>query len=280
MSGGPVDIARMLLSYYAEHSTPMQVSLATSEQDNEYLTELLLTVYNECYRLYSSGEAVMTPEKFAQSIQMVFITVGYKLIIKPLNQYDTLPIYYAKIKPDLSMVINQYHPLMILSGMKTINTQRQSAGQPVLEIPESYEQLYADEDYLHNILAVHEHNSGGHATISFQKINGHFDQSETSQTHVAESTDQLDSTQDNTSNPNAHLINTIRGASLDDLLGTMDNLSMSIGNGNNQITLELPLTMLEAIQDMLGGDSDTDSYSGSEYTDSDSEYVTTESDDE
>lgn len=162
----PESTARMLLSYYQNNPSDPLIMGNTIESDNEYVMQILLSMYVECYKVYTESlKETISLEQFSKMLNMVSISMGYKLIVTSGLKSDlNTIIHYARINPDLSMVRSPYHPFHLITYM----------GDG--DIPTSYNKLFNDSDYLRNSVNIHEYDASASniTLISFQKVNLHF----------------------------------------------------------------------------------------------------------
>lgn len=174
MSSSPENLARMLLSYYTIHSieNPLIVNLVTEESDNEYLTELLTTIYLECHNIYISGQIALTQNEYSTCLSSVFISVGYMLNTEIVPRSKLLElIYYARIINN-QVQLNQFHPYRIRDGILSIKQQEGLT----IPMPDTLEKFYTEQKFLPNIIIVHdlEPNNDTVMLLRFRKININF----------------------------------------------------------------------------------------------------------
>ena len=150
-----------LITRFMSGGAIQMASAALEEQDNEIITQMLLTCFNSAVSNPTLHQMAGTLNGLMDSINVALSVMGYMMHVtqirrSELNNY----IYYSRITPDGQMLRSNYHPINLINFM-----QRE-------EIPESFLKLFADQDYLRNITNVWDR---GHPDslllISFQKIN-------------------------------------------------------------------------------------------------------------
>ena len=114
----PENFARMLMAYYVEKGTdvPLVANLVIGENDNVYISELLLSIYVECNKLYRSGQLNITQTKYAEYLNHVFFSIGYMINMEIFNRNKLNEIiHFVKItNSDAPNMISPYHPFSII----------------------------------------------------------------------------------------------------------------------------------------------------------------------
>lgn len=145
----PQELAHILMTHYLTKETDnlILVNMVSTEDDNEYILEILTHVYLECYRIYTGQEQVDV-QQYSSCINAVFNSIGY-VIIMELMERDKLKdhIHFAKIV-DMRMTLNRYHPMRIREGITMI--------RPTVEVPDLLESLFSDRGLLPNCTIVHD----------------------------------------------------------------------------------------------------------------------------
>lgn len=145
-----------------------QLQLAFEHEDNEYVHQTMLTtlqvfVGNPIMRqiLGSMGNL----NDLIDSINIGMTAMGYIMHHRQIARSELKNyIYYARLTPDGRLLRSNYHPIHLMEFMNAD------------EIPESFQKLYSDRDYLPNIMSVWDRGSTDSLLlISFQKVNIHID---------------------------------------------------------------------------------------------------------
>lgn len=153
----PTQIAKRLMSQYVNdpHCSVSSVDLAINQFDNEMVTQILLVIYNECFKDYFTK--VDTPS-FATALNKCFTSLGYQMKLVKLDSLDD-QCYYVKIKSDMSMVRSPYHPFSIREYMIRENRL----------VPDAFSDFFYNPVKLEKIVNIHEHETFLY-TIQFKKL--------------------------------------------------------------------------------------------------------------
>lgn len=173
------DLTQVLLQLIANPEQGFRmIQSSLSDSDNEHVVQVLFNSFKELACNPIMQAASSTVNDFLEIVNLGIVSLGYvmhheQIHRKDLNEY----VYYAKLTADGQLLCNNYHPIHLRSHM--------SPG----EIPESFQKLYADQDYLPNIILVWDR---GHADslilLRYQRVNIHVPEhaqlQSTSQNHI------------------------------------------------------------------------------------------------
>jgi hypothetical protein len=170
ISGSPNDLANFIQQMIMNPNGQMQqLQTAFEHGDNEYIVQTLLTTLQVYVNNPLLRQIIMQPgatiNDLFDSINVGMAAMGYIMHHKQIT-HDELKnyIYYARMTPTGGLLRSNYHPIRLMEFMD------------VDEIPESFQKLYSDRDYLPNIMSVWDRGSADSLLlISFQKVNIHFD---------------------------------------------------------------------------------------------------------
>jgi hypothetical protein len=142
-------LAVMLMKHYIEHpDIPKLVDIGISDCDNEYVMQILITLYRECHQIYKS-KVLNIPdlEHYSKYLTSVFYSVGYIIIMEnvnrtQLNQY----VHFATIRDGVPLIsLNNYHPLAIRRYCPDITC-----------LPQIFNDMYVKRDYIRNFIFIHD----------------------------------------------------------------------------------------------------------------------------
>lgn len=142
--------------------------ISFEHEDNEYIIQTMLKtlqVYVGNPLMRQIMGSIGTLNDLIDSINIGMVAMGYimhhrQIAPDELKNY----IYYARLTPDGRLLRSNYHPLRLMEFMDAD------------AVPESFQKLYSDRDYLPNIMSVWDRgNADSLLLISFQKVNIHVD---------------------------------------------------------------------------------------------------------
>lgn len=160
-TGSPADLAALLLN--GNGTSVIQTNL--DQEDNEMVTQVLFSSFQTLVTnpILNIG-GVLGLNDIIDGIRVGFASMGYlmrveQIVPSELKNY----IYYSRLTPDGQLLLSNYHPINLMKFMEP--------GQ----IPESFQKLFSDQDYLPNIVNVWDRgNNDSLLLITFQKLNIHF----------------------------------------------------------------------------------------------------------
>jgi hypothetical protein len=158
LSGNPEQLINLITNFM---STPGVMQLVPDFEDNEIVTQILLTCFNSSVSNPALQQIVGSLNVLIESISLAISAMGYMMHVKQIRRSEMNNyIYYSRIAPDGQMLRSNYHPLHLMTFMEP------------REVPESFQKLFSDQDYLPNIVNIWDR---GHQDsimlISFQKLN-------------------------------------------------------------------------------------------------------------
>lgn len=160
--GGPEQLTQMLTQILTNTQQNLQfIQTSLDEDDNEMVTQVLFNTFKVMVTTYIT--LVNNLNDLLDTINIGFASMGYMLHHKQIR-HDQLKdyIYYSRLTSDGRLLRSNYHPINIRSFM------------PRNQVPDSFEKLFGDQDYLPNIMNVWDRgNPDSLLLISFQKINIH-----------------------------------------------------------------------------------------------------------
>lgn len=139
------------------------------DEDNEIIVQYLLTSLTNALNLMNLPDRSYTLNEILDSVNISMGCMGYTMHHRQISRNELNNfIYYARITPDGQMLRNQYHPIRLREIMTELSP-------PDNKIPDSFEKMFSDRDYLPNIMNVWDR---GHPDsiilLSYQKLNIHF----------------------------------------------------------------------------------------------------------
>jgi hypothetical protein len=142
------------------HATHENFRLPLEQYDNELAVQLLLVIYNECFKKYVGSIDI---RRFTVALDKCFQCFGFQLRLERLTEREMESLsYYVKIRPDMSMVRSPYHAFSLREYMI-------KDGYPV---PASFNKLFYDPTYLSYVVNIHMHDGLLH-TVQFKKLSAH-----------------------------------------------------------------------------------------------------------
>lgn len=166
ISVNPEQLFQLGLSVLSNPNYMQTLRTSLDQDDNEMVVQILLTCIRNIVTnpLLQTISGASTINDLIDMINVGFTAMGYMVHVKQivpseLNDY----IYYARLTPDGQLLRSQYHPIHLRSMM------------PANLIPESFQKLYSDQDYLPNIVNVWDRgNTDSLLLLSFQRVNIHY----------------------------------------------------------------------------------------------------------
>jgi hypothetical protein len=136
-------------------------------EDNEIIVQKLLNGVSTGISVFRSMLSNGNDQYYTNILTGMNVGIsllGYKLCHNDIPRSDMLTIvHYAKINSHGQLFRSQYHPIRLREFMKQD------------EIPEAFNLLFYDIDYLPNIMTIWDRGQSDTITlISFQKINIHY----------------------------------------------------------------------------------------------------------
>jgi len=160
LSGGLEQFSQYLLQIISNSNgiQPFESNLAYD--DNEIISQVLFNTFktfinNETTPNLNNINAIF------DSINIGFVSAGFVMHHTQIQRSDLINyIYYSKLTPDGQLLRCNYHPLNIRNFMSPE------------EIPESFQNLFNNQDYLPNIVNVWDRgNPDTLILLTFQKVN-------------------------------------------------------------------------------------------------------------
>ena len=138
----PEDIAKVLVLHHmnSQNTNEPVVDLVLEETDNEYRTEVLLSIYAEAYRILKGSTE---SGKIASTLRKIFKSLGYKIILRVAPQNL---IYYARLANSNKLYRNPFHPFCIREMI--LNNE--------LKPPESFDKLFYESCNMKKVINVQE----------------------------------------------------------------------------------------------------------------------------
>lgn len=129
--------------------------------DNEIITQTLINTINNIQSNAVIHQHLQNLNDLIDGLTIAISAFGYIMRINQINRSELNNyIYYCRITPDGQLLRSNYHPIHLMTFMQ---------GN---EVPESFQKLFSDQNYLPNIINVWDR---GHPEslllISFQRIN-------------------------------------------------------------------------------------------------------------
>uniref|UniRef100_A0A6C0J488 Uncharacterized protein n=1 Tax=viral metagenome TaxID=1070528 RepID=A0A6C0J488_9ZZZZ len=169
----PEAVASMLISYYVENGVdsemPLRVAMTYDETDTEYITEILLSIYIECNKLYNSGALNISQTVYAECLSHVFLSINY-MIKTELCKRDKLHevINFIKIQANGIGTRNPYHPFTI----------RENCINAKLPFPDTMDNLYYNTDMLSDIVNIHDADPSSDSVLLIKFLKYHHEDEE------------------------------------------------------------------------------------------------------
>lgn len=133
--------------------------------DNEMIVQMLVNALATSMQILPNAQN-LNNETIMETINMATVLIGFRVHLEDITR-DSLSkiIYYARITPDYQLLRSPYHPIKLMDYMDG-------------NIPESYQNLFSDRDYLPNIVCVWDRGDADHYTlVNFQTVRIHYNAS-------------------------------------------------------------------------------------------------------
>ena len=143
-----MDIMSVLNHLAQNPNQPIEIQTNLESEDNEIIVQVLLTTIRDFVANPVVQNTLTNPEDLFKVINMVLVRLGFMAdynIISPL-ELKTI-VYYSKLTSQGELLRSPYHPIHLRSIMSDKG----------LNVPQSFDLLYKDIDYLPNICNVWEH---------------------------------------------------------------------------------------------------------------------------
>lgn len=175
MSGNPEALAELLVRTLAQGgAVNRRIDLAVDDQDNEIVNQVFLSTFKSFIGMMPPMDLSMLFDSFNMALIMSGFRVHYRVIT---SEELANIVYYSKLTHDNNLVKSQFHPIHLRSLM------------PAEQIPESFDMLFNNRDYLPNIINVWERAGQSPVMITFQKVNVHYGSDPTTVDNAINTTD-------------------------------------------------------------------------------------------
>lgn len=155
----PKELAKLLTNYHlVENSTNVvNIGLNLSEHDNEYRSEVLMTILKTSLQLLPDDLSI---KACLNLISKVFLSLNFHIKIEPIN-FTKKIVYLCKISKDGNSVRNPFHPfclreMIINNGYGVPSTQ--------------WDDMFYKIENLSNVKNIHENFRGIKHIVTFSKI--------------------------------------------------------------------------------------------------------------
>jgi hypothetical protein len=167
-TGTPEELTEMIAAIIANPTGAVQfVESTMDQQDNEMVVQMLFSMFKSFVStpMIRDLPGMDTLNDLLDGMNMGMAATGYIMHYKQITRAELKDyIYYSQLTSDGQLLRSNYHPLHLMTFMTPD------------EIPESFQKLFGDQDYLPNIVNIWDRGvEDSLIVITFQKATVHFD---------------------------------------------------------------------------------------------------------